>query len=103
MSAATLSFMDGEEEEAEGEAAEAPKARLGKCAGVDTTYLPDRDRAEEERRERSKFKMEWLAQQETMKDEPLDITYSYWDGHGHRKAVTMRQGSTIDSFLREVQ
>ena len=112
VSAAKLSFMDSEEAEegesaatgAEGEAAaEAPKARLGKCAGVDTTYLPDRDRAEEERRARSKFKMEWLAQQEAMKDEPLDITYSYWDGHGHRKTVTMRQGSTIDSFLREVQ
>jgi len=30
---------------------------------------------------------EWAAQQEAVKNEPLEITYSYWDGSGHRRKV----------------
>jgi protein FAM50 len=30
---------------------------------------------------------EWLAQQEAVKNEPLEIVYSYWDGSGHRRKV----------------
>lgn len=30
---------------------------------------------------------EWLAQQEGVKNEPLEIVYSYWDGSGHRRKV----------------
>eukprot|EP01043_Picozoa_sp_COSAG02_P041015 COSAG02_NODE_3366_length_6865_cov_21.795300_2_plen_333_part_00 len=103
VAASKLSFGDEVEEE-EAAAAEAPpKVRLGKNPTVDTTYLPDRERAEEERLQRVMLKREWIAKQDQMKDEPLEITYSYWDGHGHRKSCVMRQGSTIDTFLREVQ
>lgn len=28
--------------------------------------------------------------QEDMKEEPVEITYSYWDGSGHRKTVSVR-------------
>lgn len=27
--------------------------------------------------------------QEDMKEEPVEITYSYWDGSGHRKVVSV--------------
>ncbi len=30
---------------------------------------------------------EWLSQQEAVKNEPLEIVYSYWDGSGHRRKV----------------
>ena len=99
-----LSFGDEVEEEEEAAAANAaPKERLGKCTTVDTAYLPDRERAEEERLQRVTLKREWVANQDMMKDNALDITYSYWDGHGHRKSCTVKNGSTIDSFLKEVQ
>ena len=38
-----------------------------------------------------------------MKNEPLDITYSYWDGSGHRRRITVRKGDTISDFLRAVR
>ena len=28
--------------------------------------------------------------QDDMKQEEIEITYSYWDGSGHRKVVTVR-------------
>ena len=34
------------------------------------------------------------------KAQPLKIVYSYWDGGGHRREVTTRQGDTIGQFLR---
>ena len=65
------------------------KAKLGKKPNVDTSFLPDRDREEEERREREKLRKEWLKRQVEIKQEEIEITYSYWDGSGHRKAVTV--------------
>ena len=33
----------------------------------------------------------------------LEITYSYWDGIGHRKVVQVRKGTTIGRFLEVVK
>ena len=41
--------------------------------------------------------------QDRLKELPCPITYSYWDGHGHRREVLMKQGNTIETFLRAVQ
>ena len=38
-----------------------------------------------------------------MKNEPLPITYSYWDGTGHRRKVVVRKGDTISQFLKAVK
>ncbi|KZV85584.1 XAP5-domain-containing protein [Exidia glandulosa HHB12029] len=75
------------------------KARLGKNPTVDTSFLPDREREELERKEREELRKEWLRTQEAMKDEEIEITYSYWDGSGHRKSVTCKKGHDIATFL----
>jgi protein FAM50 len=49
--------------------------------------LPDRKREEQERIERETLRKEWLAEQERIKAETIEITYSFWDGSGHRKSV----------------
>ncbi|KAH9555187.1 hypothetical protein CY35_08G101700 [Sphagnum magellanicum] len=36
-------------------------------------------------------------------DEPLEITYSYWDGAGHRRVLQVRKGDSIAEFFRAVQ
>ncbi len=46
---------------------------------------------------------EWAAQQEAIRNAPLEITYSYWDGQGHRRKVTVRQGDSIGVFLKAVR
>ncbi|KAJ1648579.1 hypothetical protein LPJ64_000159 [Coemansia asiatica] len=66
---------------------------------VDTSFLPDKQRDEEEARIRESLRQKWLLDQEKMKQEPVDITYSYWDGTGHRRHVRCRKGDSIAQFL----
>ena len=63
------------------------RAKLSKNPNVDTSFLPDREREEEERKERERLRLEWLSSQESLKQEEVEVTYSYWDGSGHRKSV----------------
>jgi protein FAM50 len=97
-----LSFADDFDQDEEADADVPEKPRLGKNPDVDTTFLPDRERIEEERLARQEFKGKWMAEQSRLKEIPINITYSYWDGRGHRKDVEMQQGNTIETFLRAV-
>ncbi|KAI0336485.1 XAP5-domain-containing protein [Cubamyces sp. BRFM 1775] len=107
---ATLSFaLDDEEGEESGSASQGgepneppvKKAKSRKNPEVDTSFLPDREREEAERREREALRQEWLRKQEELKNEEVEITYSYWDGSGHRKSVTCKKGDTISTFLEK--
>ena len=71
-------------------------ARLGKTH-VDTTFLPDHERAEGKREHDTGQSYNGL-QTDAAEGAPITVTYSYWDGRGHRKQVTMKQGNTIESF-----
>lgn len=66
------------------------KSKFGKDPNIDTSFLPDREREEEERRVREELRQEWLSKQQKIKNETIQITYSYWDGSGHRKEVEVR-------------
>ena len=74
-----------------------------KCPDVDTAFLPDaaRDAAKAQRREQAAA--EWLAAQEEAKKAPLQIVYSYWDGAGHRRKLTIERGATIHTFLEKAR
>lgn len=75
------------------------RKRLLKNPTVDTSFLPDRERDEAERRTRETLRQEWLRKQDTIKEESIEITYSYWDGTGHRKTVKCQKGDSIAQFL----
>ncbi|KAJ9087642.1 hypothetical protein DSO57_1031092 [Entomophthora muscae] len=96
---ATLSFDLDEEEIEEKEASKKPK--FGKDPTVDTSFLPDQEREEEERVLREKLRQEWLQKQEDIKNEDIIVTYSYWDGTGHRKEVECKKGDSIARFLEK--
>lgn len=66
------------------------KQKLTKNPTIDTSFLPDRDREARERTEREALRRQWLETQERVKNEVIEITYSYWDGTGHRKTVEVR-------------
>ena len=38
-----------------------------------------------------------------VKAEALEVTYSYWDGSGHRKSIQVKKGTTIGRFLELVK
>ncbi|KAH0827042.1 XAP5, circadian clock regulator-domain-containing protein [Lanmaoa asiatica] len=108
----TLSFaMDDEEGDGEVSSRQTPDAensepavkrtKFGKNPNVDTSFLPDREREEAERRERERLRQEWLRKQEELKAEEIEVTYSYWDGSGHRKSAMCKKGDTISTFLEK--
>jgi protein FAM50 len=77
--------------------------RVQKDATVDTSFLPDPERDEKLRQEKLRLEREWHLQQEVVKKERLEITYSYWDGSGHRRNVTVQKGNTVGEFLELVR
>eukprot|EP00250_Pteridium_aquilinum_P001039 c11229_g1_i1 orf=88-1095(+) len=107
-----LSFLDevdaetDEEENGLNESEEPRGGKLGKFGkdpAVETSFLPDREREAEEQAERERLRKQWQREQERIKNEPLEITYSYWDGAGHRRVIQVRKGDSIAEFLRAVQ
>ncbi|XP_053537433.1 protein FAM50A-like [Ictalurus punctatus] len=76
------------------------KKRLGKNPNVDTSFLPDWEREVKENRLREELRQEWERKQEKIKSEEIEITFSYWDGAGHRKTVKMKKGNSIEQFLQ---
>jgi protein FAM50 len=66
---------------------------------VDTTFLPDAARDAEEGRLRAELKARWQAKQAQQQREKLEVTFSYWDGSGHRRTLEITQGTTIERFL----
>lgn len=81
-----------------------PKRRkMGKSPGVDTRFLPDREREIAEQQERERLKQAWINEQEAIKNEMVRITYSYWDGAGHRRVIRCKKGTTVGRFLGMVQ
>lgn len=79
------------------------RRRLGKDPDVDSSFLPDRDRELAEDKERERLKQDWLRKQDAIKNETVRITYSFWDGTGHRKLISCKKGTTIAHFLTIVQ
>ncbi|KAK7398879.1 hypothetical protein VNO78_10053 [Psophocarpus tetragonolobus] len=79
------------------------RGKLGKDPTVETSFLPDSEREAEEQAERERLRKQWLREQEQIRNEPLEITYSYWDGTGHRRVIQVRKGDSIGEFLRAVQ
>ncbi|CAI8619897.1 unnamed protein product [Vicia faba] len=77
--------------------------KLGKDPTVETSFLPDSEREAEEQAERERLRKQWLREQDQIRNEPLQITYSYWDGTGHRRVIQVRKGDTIGEFLRAIQ
>ena len=81
---------------------EAKKKRFGMNPDVETKFLPDRDRDAEENFLREKLRLEWERRQKEIKEEEVDIIYSYWDGSGHKKSISMKKGNSIYMFLCKV-
>ncbi len=41
-----------------------------------------------------------MSYAQIIKNEPLEITFSYWDGSGHRRKVVVKKGDSINDFLK---
>ena len=68
---------------------------------VDTSFLPDWHREQAMQMERARLRQEYVDLQEKLRVKPLEITYSWWNGTGHRRSIVVPQGTTIHSFLEK--
>uniref|UniRef100_A0A672I477 FAM50A/XAP5 C-terminal domain-containing protein n=1 Tax=Salarias fasciatus TaxID=181472 RepID=A0A672I477_SALFA len=73
----------------------------GRRLTVTVTLMLSASPQEEENRMREELRQEWELKQEKIKSEEIEITFSYWDGSGHRKTVKMKKGNTIQNFLQK--
>ena len=72
----------------------------GKNPDAETQFLPDVDKELEQAKRREELKEEFLKAEKEAKEQPLRIVYSYWDGGGHRKELSIKQGDTVEKFLK---
>jgi len=84
-----------------GEASPLKLAKVKKNPSVDTDFLPDREREAAEQERRRQLQAEWEAEQTRVKGEEIDVTYSYWDGAGHRFTTRVTKGTSIGGFLNK--
>ena len=99
-----LSFMGDEEAEDDGTALDDKPSKVSrKDPTVDTSFLPDKHRQMEQEEKRIKLELEWKQAQEEIRKEPLEITYSYWDGSGHRRSCIIQKGASVGDFLEKVR
>jgi len=78
--------------------------KFGKNPFVNTEFLPDREREEKEKQEKLRLVEQYLIEQEhAKKNEMIEVTYSYWDGSGHRRTAKVKKGTTIEKFLELVR
>lgn len=75
--------------------------KIKKNPDVDTSFLPDREREEADLKLREELRLEWVMTQASLKDEPITVTFSYWDGSGHRRNVTLKKGMNYFITLRK--
>jgi protein FAM50 len=77
-----------------------PKKRIRKNPAVDTSFLKDRERDEMDNKIKEELKKQWTEQQNAIKNETIEVVYSYYDGSGHRYSISMKKGNAISEFLQ---
>ncbi|KAJ3209407.1 hypothetical protein HK099_008516, partial [Clydaea vesicula] len=95
-----ISF-DNEDEEAgvEETADNTAFKKLKKNPTVDTSFLPDKEREEQEKKLKELELVKWLEEQEIIKAETISIPYTYWNGTGKNREMKCLKGDTIGKFL----
>lgn len=101
----TLSFADdvdednSDDDESDDDGLPKIKKAFGKNPNAETGFLYDATREAELARKKQLLVNEYYSEQESVKHEKLEVTYSYWDGSGHRRTCQVEKAFTIGQFL----
>lgn len=95
-----LSFADDDADWSDDE-----KARkvVKKDPTIDTSFLPDKQRENEEVEQKKTLEKQWSVMQEEIRKQQLEVVYSFWDGSGHRRTINILKGSSVGDFLEAVR
>jgi len=86
-----------------GAASSSTRRTFGKDPSVDTSFLYDANREADIQRKKKALIAEYTKEQEAAKHEKLEVTYSYWDGSGHRRMTMVEKGFKIGEFLAKAK
>lgn len=75
------------------------RLKLGKDPSVNTSFLPDREREEQERIANEIKREEWIKRQEEIKAETVEIQFAYFDGLSHLGSVTVKKGEPVFNLI----
>jgi len=84
-----------------GDEDEGIEASVVKNPVVDTSFLPDKEREELDMKKSLEYKKEWIAEQEIIKKQVIQVEFSYWEGVAHERCVHVLKSSTIGAFLEK--
>jgi len=79
------------------------KIKVIKNPEVDTSFLSDKEKDKANEKKREKMERGQRIFQEKIENKSLDIIYSFWNGNGLRKKITIKKDDTIGCFLNAVQ
>jgi len=79
------------------------KKTFGKDPTAKTSFLYDADREAELARKKKELMVQYKKEQEEMKKQKLEVTYSYWDGAGHRRTCIVEKGFTMGQLLSKAK
>ncbi|CAJ1407440.1 unnamed protein product [Effrenium voratum] len=79
------------------------KKRFGKDPNAKTDFLYDADREAELLRKKKELIVQYKKEQEEVQKQKLEVTFSYWDGSGHRRNCVIEKGYSIGKFLQKAK
>lgn len=90
------------QEEVLGEEGVAHKRRcFGKNPDVNTEFLADKDRLQQEIITKKKLIQDFYQSQQKKKEESIQVTYQYWDGAHQPQKMLVKKGDTITEIIRQ--
>ncbi|GAW81255.1 XAP-5 DNA binding protein [Plasmodium gonderi] len=75
--------------------------KIMKDPTVNTSFLKDKDRDEQIELRKKELRELYFKLENEQKEKVIEITYSYYDGSGHRRKISVKQKTTIGQFINK--
>ncbi|EDL43928.1 XAP-5 DNA binding protein, putative [Plasmodium vivax] len=78
-----------------------PFKKIMKDPTVNTSFLKDKERDEKIELKKKELRELYFKLENEQKEKTIEITYSYYDGSGHRRKISVKQKTTIGQFINK--
>ncbi|CDU19644.1 uncharacterized protein PY17X_1248500 [Plasmodium yoelii] len=75
--------------------------KIMKDPTVNTSFLKDKDRDRKIELKKKELRELYFKLENEQKEKDIEITYSYYDGSGHRRKILVKQKNTIGQFINK--
>lgn len=75
--------------------------KIMKDPTVNTSFLKDKDRDRKIELKKKELRELYFKLENEQKEKDIEVTYSYYDGSGHRRKILIKQKNTIGQFINK--